>query len=73
MTQIDEYTLKKATKIMNAIEKLLIITIVDALSKTEKPVNEEQARNIVAKIGTRIMFSEGLDNKEQIDRALLEE
>ena len=62
--------MKKETEILDALEKLLIISTKNGMRECGKDITDQEAKNILGKIGVRIMFRESL-GQERTDELIL--
>ena len=58
------------TEILDGLEDIIIKNTVNLFKSIGKPLNYDQARNIIEKIGLRIAFGKNLP-KETIDEIIL--
>lgn len=61
---------KTTIEMFDLLEKILIDSALGLLKQLKVGSTEQEARNLIAKIGTRIMFSTTM-KKEDIDRILI--
>lgn len=59
------------TEVLDQLEDVLIEAVVNMFKGTAVEVDRDGAKNIVGKIGTRIMFTAQSMSKEQVDRIIL--
>jgi len=59
--------MKDKTEILDLLEKLLVDYAQKLCAEVGKEVTKEEARNLVAKIGSRIMFSKSIPVKDLDD------
>ena len=61
--------MSKETEILDALEKLLIISTKSGMRECGKDITDQEAKNLLGKIGIRIMFSESL-GQERTDELI---